>query len=106
MDVKRNVKRAKQGTVQAKRDRLRAKENRHSAQALEELKEGTTYESGVLINKEEAQLEEEIQEIPLPATDKKRTVVSPAPSSSSSIIVLDLETTGFGKCLIYIYIMN
>lgn len=39
LDVKRNVKRAKQIAVKAKRDRIKAKEKRHSVQALKNLKE-------------------------------------------------------------------
>ncbi|XP_062608858.1 uncharacterized protein LOC134270633 [Saccostrea cucullata] len=94
LDQKRNVKKVKQGTIQAKRERLKAKENRHTVQVMEELREGTTYESGVTLNKEEGQLDEEIQEIPLPATTKKRTT-NTLVSTSTSVVIIDLETTGF-----------
>lgn len=42
LDVKRNVKRAKQVAVKAKRDRIKAKGIRLSVPALEVLKEATT----------------------------------------------------------------
>ncbi|XP_062603897.1 uncharacterized protein LOC134265692 isoform X2 [Saccostrea cucullata] len=96
LDRKRTRQQARQSSRQAKLDRLRLKEERQSSLASAELHEGTTYESGIDYAVPADRQEELVMDIPLPSTRQLSRPVD-APASPDTIIVADLETTGFSN---------
>lgn len=96
LDRKRARQQTRQSSRQAKLDRLRLKEERQSSLVLSELHEGTTYETSVDFAVSPEIQEELVAEIPstLSTSSRKLKPVA-AQVSHSTLIVADLETTGF-----------
>lgn len=86
-----------QTSRQAKLHRLRPKEDRQSSLVLSKLHEGTTYETSVDFAVSSERQEKLVAEIQRKSTSLRKLKPVAAQMSHSTLIVQDLETTGFCK---------
>ncbi|KAK3084401.1 hypothetical protein FSP39_012922 [Pinctada imbricata] len=90
LDKKRLKKKERQTKRETKLNRLTSKQNRHTAQKLHEISEGTTYERdvGFSVNINE----DDLLEIPVFSSRSSNKTDKKEPKN---VIIIDLETTGF-----------
>lgn len=96
-DRKRARQQTQQTSRQAKLHRLRPKEDRQSSLVLSKLHEGTTYEPSVDFAVSSERQEKLVAEIQRKSTSLRKLKPVAAQMSHSTLIVQDLETTGFCK---------
>lgn len=93
-DRKARKRKAKEKTRQFKRRRRNLKENRGSDIRSKEVREGTSYETGV----DMTTVDIDIERIPEPSIFPNIQLL-PA-SGDYNLVFVDLETTGMGKLII------
>ncbi|XP_063408708.1 uncharacterized protein LOC134692188 [Mytilus trossulus] len=96
IDRKRKLDAARKTTIPFKRKRSILKSDRCCKQLTNEVREGPTYQTSIIMNNNNTE-EDQIEELPIaeirPELESFRT------QNDSSIIIFDLETTGLGKHL-------